>query len=60
MWKKLSVKKRVGILAVLGLIAGGFIQGEVNNGTFPGIFTVIGVFIGFLILQQGWADGADK
>ena len=60
MWKRLSIKKRIGILAVLGLIVGGFIQGEVNQGVFPGIYTAIGIFIVALIFQQGFADGAEK
>jgi hypothetical protein len=60
MWKRMNIKKRIGILAVIGLIVGGFIQGEVNQGTFPGIYTAIGIFIVALIFQQGFADGVEK
>lgn len=56
MWKKLSIKKRLLILAGIGLVIGGFIQGEVDSGHFPGGFTFIGIGLACLIAQQAWAD----
>jgi hypothetical protein len=60
MWKKLSIKKRLLVLAGIGFVVGNFIQGEVDTGHFPGVFTFIGIGLACLIVQQAWADGAKK
>lgn len=55
-WKNLSLKKRILLLGLLGLVVGSFVQGEVERGDAPGPAVFVALVLGCFVAIQGFKD----
>lgn len=55
-WKNLSIKKRLLVLGVIGLVVGSLVQAEVDRGDAPGPAVFAALVLGCFVAIQGFKD----
>lgn len=59
-WQRQPLYLRLLAISVLGFILGGFIQGEMDSGSFPGLASAAAIAFGLFVAWLGWRDFAQS